>query len=60
MLNICLVGSGGVGTVASLVLEKSKRAKVTSVLRSNFDIVQKEGFEIDSVEWQAPRMEAYS
>ena len=50
MLNICLIGSGGVGTIASLVLEKSKRAKVTAVLRSNHSIVKDKGFEIDSVD----------
>ncbi|KAF8851855.1 hypothetical protein BDZ45DRAFT_540980, partial [Acephala macrosclerotiorum] len=50
MLNICLIGSIGVSAIAFLVLEKSKRAKVTSVLRSNFDIVQKEGFGIDLVD----------
>jgi hypothetical protein len=27
--NICWVGTGGVGTIAAVVLEKSDRAKVT-------------------------------
>ena len=50
MLNICLVGCGGVGTIASIVLEKSKRAKVTAVLRSNYDLVTEKGFDVDSID----------
>lgn len=50
MLNICLIGSGGVGTISSLVLEKSKRAKVTAVLRSNYALVTEKGFDIDSAD----------
>jgi hypothetical protein len=46
--NICLVGSGGVGTIAAVVLEKSGRAKVTVVLRSMFDVIHRKGFEIES------------
>jgi ketopantoate reductase len=48
--NICLVGSGGVGTIAALVLEKSGRARVTAVLRSKFDIVNEQGWDIESVD----------
>ncbi|BDD54577.1 hypothetical protein MAP00_000183 [Monascus purpureus] len=50
MNNICLVGSGGVGTIASLVLEKSGRAKVTAVLRSRYAIVKEKGWNIDSID----------
>ena len=50
MLNTCLIGSGGVGTIVSLVLEKSQRVNVTAVLRSNYDIVKEKGFDIDSVD----------
>ena len=50
MLNICLIGCGGIGTIASLVLEKSKRAKVTAVLRSNYDLVLEKGLDIDSID----------
>lgn len=50
MNNICLVGSGGVGTIASLVLEKSGRAKVTAVLRSRYAIVKEKGWNIDSTD----------
>ncbi|KAE9367548.1 2-dehydropantoate 2-reductase [Stipitochalara longipes BDJ] len=48
--NICLVGSGGVGTIAAVVLEKSGRARVTAVLRSKFDVVNEHGWDIESVD----------
>lgn len=59
--NICLVGSGGVGTITSLVLEKSGHANVTAVLRSTYAVVKERGWDIDSVdhgilkEWQPTR-----
>jgi len=48
--NICLVGSGGVGTIAAVVLEKTGRARVTTVLRSRFAIVNEHGWDIESVD----------
>ncbi|KAJ5385743.1 2-dehydropantoate 2-reductase [Penicillium cosmopolitanum] len=48
--NICLIGSGGVGTIASLVLEKSGRAEVTAVLRSKFAVIRERGWDIESVD----------
>lgn len=48
---VLLVGSGGVGTIASLNLELSGKAEVTSVIRSDYDKVTKDGFEIDSVDY---------
>jgi ketopantoate reductase len=50
MFNICLIGAGGVGTIAAYVLEKSLRARVTAVLRSNYALVKKHGFDIDSID----------
>ena len=47
---VLLIGSGGVGTMASYALEVSGQAEVTSVLRSNYDAVQKNGFSIDSIQ----------
>ena len=47
---VLLVGSGGVGTMASYALETGGQADVTSVLRSNYDAVKKNGFSIDSIE----------
>lgn len=48
--NILLIGSGGVGTMAAYALETGGQAEVTTVLRSNYEAVQKEGFFIDSIE----------
>lgn len=49
--NVLLVGSGGVGTIASVGLEASGRAGVTSVLRSDYDRVKERGFEIQSIDY---------
>ncbi len=49
-LNICLIGSGGVGTIAAVVLEKSGGANVTAVLRSKYSIVKEKGWDIESVD----------
>ncbi|KAI1613038.1 putative 2-dehydropantoate 2-reductase [Exophiala viscosa] len=48
--NVLLVGSGGVGTMGAYALETGGKAEVTAVLRSNFDVVSKQGFFIDSIE----------
>jgi len=48
--NVCLVGSGGVGTIAAVVLEKSGKARVTAVLRSKFEVVNEHGWDIESVD----------
>ncbi|KAH9207621.1 ketopantoate reductase [Leptodontidium sp. 2 PMI_412] len=48
--DICLIGAGGVGTIAAYILEKSQRARVTAVLRSNYALVKQHGFDIDSVD----------
>lgn len=47
---VCLIGSGGVGTIASLVLAKSGQAHVTAVLRSKFQYVSENGWDIESVD----------
>ena len=44
--DICLVGSGGVCTVAAVTLEKSGRAKVTAVLRSKYDVINEKGWDL--------------
>ncbi|KAE8162297.1 ketopantoate reductase PanE/ApbA-domain-containing protein [Aspergillus tamarii] len=46
--NILLIGSGGVGTIAALNLEAGKLAHVTAVLRSNYQAVLSNGFNITS------------
>ncbi|KAK1672490.1 ketopantoate reductase PanE/ApbA C terminal-domain-containing protein [Colletotrichum godetiae] len=47
---VLLVGCGGIGTIAALNLEAGGLARVTAVLRSNFDIVNRNGFTIHSCE----------
>ncbi|KAL3425263.1 putative 2-dehydropantoate 2-reductase [Phlyctema vagabunda] len=46
---VCLVGSGGVGTIASVVLEKAG-AHVTAVLRSKYRVIKEKGWDIESVD----------
>jgi ketopantoate reductase len=48
--NICLIGGGGVGTIAAYVLERSQHASVTLILRSNYAAVNKNGYDIESVD----------
>ncbi|KAL5590388.1 hypothetical protein FOBRF1_013945 [Fusarium oxysporum] len=45
---VLLVGSGGIGTIAALNLDRGGLAEVTSVLRSNFQVVRSKGFTIRS------------
>ena len=47
---VLLVGGGGVGAMACYALESGGQAEVTAVLRSNYEAVQKNGFQIDSIE----------
>jgi 2-dehydropantoate 2-reductase len=47
---VLLIGSGGVGTMCAYALESGGKAEVTAVLRSNYDAVTKNGFDIDSIE----------
>ncbi|EEQ88456.1 hypothetical protein RJZ56_004782 [Blastomyces dermatitidis] len=49
-IHVLVVGTGGVGTMACVALERSGRAKVTAVLRSNYSHVQENGFTIDSID----------
>ncbi|KAJ2991968.1 hypothetical protein NUW58_g2326 [Xylaria curta] len=48
---VLIVGTGGVGTMAAYALETGGKAEVTAVMRSNFAAVQKNGIDIDSVEY---------
>lgn len=47
---VLLVGSGGVGTMASYALETGGKAEVTAICRSNYEAATKNGFTIDSLE----------
>ncbi|CUS21755.1 LAQU0S03e10044g1_1 [Lachancea quebecensis] len=48
---VLLVGSGGVGTIASYALEYAGKTTVTSVLRSDYDRVMEKGFSINSCDY---------
>lgn len=51
MLNVLVIGSGGVGTIAAYALDYSKKANVTAVIRSDYDTVIEKGFKITSVDY---------
>lgn len=46
--SVLIIGGGAVGAVAALNLERGGFAKVTLVLRSNYDAVNANGFDIKS------------
>ncbi|KAL4812278.1 ketopantoate reductase PanE/ApbA C terminal-domain-containing protein [Aspergillus spinulosporus] len=48
---VLVVGTGGIGAMCSYALEQGGKAEVTAVLRSNYEAVLKDGFEIDSVQY---------
>ncbi|KAH7412738.1 2-dehydropantoate 2-reductase-like protein [Cadophora sp. MPI-SDFR-AT-0126] len=48
--NVLLLGGGAVGTIAALNIETGGLGSVTAVLRSNFKVVQDEGYVIESVD----------
>ena len=50
MLEVCVIGAGGVGTIAAYVLENSQRAHVTAILRSKYLLVKERGFDIESID----------
>ncbi|KAL2209585.1 hypothetical protein CC79DRAFT_1305912 [Sarocladium strictum] len=46
---VLIVGTGGIGTMGAYALEVGGKAEVTAVLRSNYEAVLRDGFDIDSV-----------
>lgn len=48
--NVLVVGGGGIGAIAALNLDSGRRAKVTIVLRSNYNAVEKDGYQIKSID----------
>ncbi|CAH0047319.1 unnamed protein product [Clonostachys solani] len=47
---ILLIGGGGIGTIVALNLERGAKARVSAVLRSNFETVTRFGYTIHSVD----------
>ncbi|KAK5085750.1 hypothetical protein LTR05_005038 [Lithohypha guttulata] len=47
---VLVVGMGAIGTMAAYAIQSGGQAKVTAVLRSNYEIVQEFGFTIDSID----------
>lgn len=48
--NVLVLGGGAVGAIAALNLEVGGLAEVTAVLRSNFKVVNENGYIIESVD----------
>lgn len=48
---VLIVGAGGVGTLAAYALETGGKAEVTVVMRSNYEVVNRQGVNIDSIEY---------
>jgi ketopantoate reductase len=46
--NVLVIGGGAVGAIAALNLEIGGLATVTVVLRSNYDVVNEQGYSIES------------
>lgn len=46
--NVLIIGGGAVGAIAALNLEAGGLAKVTIVLRSNYNVVKEQGYYIKS------------
>lgn len=51
MASVLLLGSGGVGSMAAYALDSGKKAKVTTVVRSDYDAVKENGYKIKSVDY---------
>lgn len=48
--NVLVLGGGGVGAIAALNIEASGLGTVTAILRSNFKVVNEDGYIIESVD----------
>lgn len=51
MYKVLIVGSGGVGVMAAYAMDLSPQTEVTVVIRSDYDVVTKRGYKIDSVDY---------
>lgn len=50
-LKVLIVGFGGVGIIGGYTLELNGKAEVTALVRSDYDIVSQEGYNIESVDY---------
>lgn len=50
VLRVLLVGSGAIGTMVAYALEQGRKANVTAVVRSSFELVSTHGFFMDSID----------
>ncbi|OVF07415.1 putative 2-dehydropantoate 2-reductase [Clavispora lusitaniae] len=57
MHNILVFGSGGVGSIAAYALDLAEDTSVTTIIRSDYDQVTKNGYKITSVDYGT--IEAY-
>ncbi|KAL4924848.1 ketopantoate reductase family protein [Aspergillus undulatus] len=48
---VLIVGTGGIGAMSVYALDQGGKTEATAVLRSNYDVVAKSGFEIDSIQY---------
>lgn len=51
MFKFLIVGTGGVGVMASYALDLCPDAEVTAVVRSDYEIIRKKGYRIQSVDY---------
>jgi len=49
-VKVLIIGAGSVGIMAAYALKVGGKADVTTVMRSNYAQVEKDGIEIDSVD----------
>lgn len=50
-MNCLVVGTGGVGLIAAYTLQRNGKCQVTAVVRSEFEDVKENGYNIDSVDY---------
>ncbi|KAI8978698.1 ketopantoate reductase PanE/ApbA C terminal-domain-containing protein [Trametes punicea] len=48
IIDVCVVGFGAIGALYAFALHQSGQVRITAVCRSNFDVVQGYGLDIDS------------
>lgn len=51
-VRILCIGLGGLGVISSYTLLRNDNVEITAVIRSDYDVVQKDGYTIDSVDYK--------